>query len=144
MRSLAEDAGGDPTSATATLAAALGHAAPEGVVRVFADELPTIAHLLAAIPPTAAGHDLAREVRAADAPAATAVEAPHPALVEPLSARELEVLRMLRSDLSGPEIARELHVSLNTLRTHTRRIYTKLGATSRRHALRRATELGLT
>lgn len=47
---------------------------------------------------------------------------------------------MLRSDLSGPEIAHELHVSLNTLRTHTRRIYTKLGATSRRHTLRHATE----
>ena len=45
------------------------------------------------------------------------------------------MLRLLRSDLSGPEIARELHVSLNTLRTHTKHIYTKLGATNRREAV---------
>ena len=64
-------------------------------------------------------------------------------MVEELSARELDVLRLLRSDLSGPEIARELHVSLNTLRTHTQRIYTKLGVRSRREAVRRAAELGL-
>ena len=65
------------------------------------------------------------------------------ALVDQLSDRELDVLRLLRSDLSGPEIARELHVSLNTLRTHTKHIYTKLGATNRREALTRAAELGL-
>ena len=50
---------------------------------------------------------------------------------------------MLRSELSGSEIARELHVSLNTMRTHTKNIYTKLGATNRREAVRRAAELGL-
>ncbi|MFC5379890.1 LuxR C-terminal-related transcriptional regulator [Aquipuribacter nitratireducens] len=64
-------------------------------------------------------------------------------LPEPLSARELDVLRLLRGELSGPEIARTLHVSLNTLRTHTRRIYTKLGVSSRAAAVRRAHEVGL-
>ena len=64
-------------------------------------------------------------------------------LVDELSSRELDVLRLLRSDLSGPDIARELHVSLNTMRTHTKNIYTKLGATSRREAIRRAAEHGL-
>jgi LuxR family maltose regulon positive regulatory protein len=85
-----------------------------------------------------------RVLAAVDLPAASA--APRrtvPGLVEPLSPRELDVLRLLRSDLSGPEIARELHVSMNTLRTHTKRIYTKLGATSRREAVRRAAEHGL-
>ncbi len=52
------------------------------------------------------------------------------------------MLRLLRGDLSGPEIARELHVSLNTLRTHTKHIYTKLGATNRREAVTRAAQLG--
>ncbi len=45
------------------------------------------------------------------------------AIDEPLSERELEVLRLLGTDLNGPEIARELMVSLNTLRTHTKNIY---------------------
>ena len=65
------------------------------------------------------------------------------ALVEPLSERELEVLRLLASDLDGPEIASQLVVSLNTLRTHTKSIYTKLGVNSRRAAVRRAEELAL-
>ncbi len=64
-------------------------------------------------------------------------------LVEPLSERELEVLRLLGSDLDGPDIARELTVSLNTLRTHTRNIYAKLGVNSRRAAVRQAAELNL-
>jgi LuxR family maltose regulon positive regulatory protein len=64
-------------------------------------------------------------------------------LVEPLSERERDVLRLLASDLSGPEIARELVVSLNTVRTHTKSIYAKLGVNSRRTAVRRARELDL-
>ena len=64
-------------------------------------------------------------------------------LIEPLSERELEVLRLLESDLDGPDIARELSVSLPTVRTHTRNIYAKLGVNSRRAAVRRAAELGL-
>ena len=64
-------------------------------------------------------------------------------LAEPLSERELQVLRLLDSELSGPEIARELFISHNTLRTHTKHIFTKLGVTSRRAAVRRARERGL-
>ncbi len=64
-------------------------------------------------------------------------------LVEPLSDRELEVLRLLRTDLNGPEIARELMVSLSTVRTHTQNIYAKLGVNNRRAAIRRAEELDL-
>jgi LuxR family maltose regulon positive regulatory protein len=63
--------------------------------------------------------------------------------VEQLSTRELDVLRLLASDLDGPSIARELVVSLNTVRTHTKNIYTKLGVNSRREAVTRAGELGL-
>jgi LuxR family maltose regulon positive regulatory protein len=64
-------------------------------------------------------------------------------LVEPLSERELEVIKLLRSELSGPEIAKQLIVSLNTLRTHTKNIFNKLGVNSRRAAVRRAEELHL-
>ena len=51
-------------------------------------------------------------------------------MMEPLSERELEVLRLLGTELSGPEIADRLSVSLNTVRTHTKNIYGKLGATA--------------
>ncbi|HYP41189.1 MAG TPA: LuxR C-terminal-related transcriptional regulator, partial [Chloroflexia bacterium] len=55
----------------------------------------------------------------------------------------LEVLRLLRTELTGPEIAHELTVSLHTMRTHTNNIYNKLGVNNRRAAVRRAEELGL-
>ena len=64
-------------------------------------------------------------------------------LIEPLSERELDVLRLLATDLDGPDIARGLMVSLNTMRTHTKNIYAKLGVNSRRAAVRRAEELNL-
>ena len=63
--------------------------------------------------------------------------------VEPLTERELEVLRFFRTELSGPEIARELVVALSTIRTHTKSIYSKLGVNNRRGAVNRAEELGL-
>ena len=68
---------------------------------------------------------------------------PSQGLIEPLSERELDVLWLLRTDLDGPDIARELVVSLNTVRTHTKNIYAKLGVNSRRAAVRRARELDL-
>jgi LuxR family maltose regulon positive regulatory protein len=64
-------------------------------------------------------------------------------LIEPLSARELEVLQLLDTELDGPEIAQRLFVSLNTMRTHTKSIYTKFGVNNRRAAVRRGRELGL-
>jgi LuxR family transcriptional regulator, maltose regulon positive regulatory protein len=60
-----------------------------------------------------------------------------------LSEREVDVLRLLGTDLDGPDIARELSVSLNTVRTHTSHIYAKLGVNSRRAAVRLAEELDL-
>jgi LuxR family maltose regulon positive regulatory protein len=63
--------------------------------------------------------------------------------VEPLTERELEVLRLLASDLDGPGIADELVVGLSTVRTHTKSIYAKLGVTTRRAAVRRGEQLGL-
>jgi LuxR family maltose regulon positive regulatory protein len=66
-----------------------------------------------------------------------------PASPEQLTERELQVLRLLDSELSGPQIARELFVSHNTLRTHTKHIFSKLEVTTRRAAVRRAHERGL-
>ncbi|MFZ0972206.1 MAG: LuxR C-terminal-related transcriptional regulator, partial [Solirubrobacteraceae bacterium] len=62
---------------------------------------------------------------------------------QPLTDAELRVLRLLQSGLSYREIAAELFLSHNTVRTHTRHLRTKLGATSRAEAVTRARELGL-
>ncbi|CAG0974349.1 partial HTH-type transcriptional regulator MalT, partial [Anaerolineae bacterium] len=64
-------------------------------------------------------------------------------LIEALSQRELDILRLFKTELSGPEIAQELVIALSTVRTHTKSIYNKLNVNSRRGAVKRAIELGL-
>lgn len=68
---------------------------------------------------------------------------PPSTLIEPLSQREREVLRLLATDLSGPEIANELSIALSTVRYHSNNIYGKLNVHNRRTAVRRAEVLGL-
>ncbi len=117
---------------------------PGGYVRVFADEGEPMARLLAALAKRDGWRPYLRRLHAAAA-ATAGLNSPSTGdgLIDPLSERELDVLRLLTTDLGGPEISRELTVSLNTLRTHTKNVYAKLGVTSRREAVRRAAELGL-
>ncbi|MFI5694534.1 LuxR C-terminal-related transcriptional regulator [Kribbella sp. NPDC051586] len=122
----------------AALERALTLAEPEGYARVFIAEGEPMLTMLQRHRPASAY--LRRLLDAARQPAR--VSAPQP-LLDPLSDRELDVLRLLTSELDGPSIARELVVSLNTVRTHTKHIYTKLGVNSRRAAIRRAHQLGL-
>ena len=63
--------------------------------------------------------------------------------IEPLSQRELEILRLFKTELSGPEIAQELVIALSTVRSHTKSIFSKLDVNNRRSAVKRATELDL-
>ena len=142
LAALAHNTAGDRPSAVSMLEEALVRAEPEGYVRVFADEGPAMLALLHAVSTRGEGGRHARRVLAAVS-TKTGVVPARPDLVEELSDRERDVLRLLRSELSGPDIARELMVSLNTMRTHTRNIYTKLGVSNRREAVRRAGELGL-
>ena len=142
LRALAHQALGDVQAALASLERAVTLAEPEGYVRVFADEGPPMTALLRAAVKQGNRRDYARRLLAA----ASGTEQARPrtqALIDPLSERELDVLRLLATDLDGPAIARELMVSLNTMRTHTKSIYTKLAVTNRRTAVRRAEELGL-
>jgi LuxR family maltose regulon positive regulatory protein len=73
----------------------------------------------------------------------TPISLPSQPLIEPLSQREKEVLRLFKTALSGPEIAHELVIALSTLRTHTKSIYSKLNVANRRAAVKRAAELDL-
>jgi LuxR family maltose regulon positive regulatory protein len=127
--------------APATLERALRLAEPEGYVRVFVGEGAPMATLLEALSRQQPTWLYPR--RLLDALREGVAEPPRQRLVDPLSARELDVLRLLASDLDGPAIARELVVSLNTVRTHTKSIYAKLGVNSRRAAVTRARELDL-
>ena len=151
LQALAHQSRGDVPAALAALRRALAAAEPEGYVRLFVDEGPPMGTLLRAVvrqrtAPSSAHRLLAVVDRAADLAAVDRVvdgTPGRPGLVDPLSARELDVLRLLGSDLDGPAIARELFVSLNTVRTHTKAVYAKLGVNNRRAAVRRAGELDL-
>jgi LuxR family maltose regulon positive regulatory protein len=142
LQALAHEAQVNIPLALAPLERALALAEPEGYVRIFVDEGPPMAALLR----EAAKHGIAphyvSRLRAAFGKAEGATPTTQ-LLIEPLSERELEVLRLLGTELNGPEIARELMVSLNTMRTHTKNIYSKLGVNNRRAAVRRAEELDL-
>ncbi len=161
LLSLAHQAQGNKSRALASLEHALSLAEPEGYVRIFVDEGEALRLLIekqsrnrdyplsgyadkllaafiqpAAAPKSANLHQKSDMLEPEVRPAKNM-------LVEPLSERELEVLKLLRSELSGPEIAGQLIVSLNTLRTHTKNIFNKLGVNNRRAAIRRAEELDL-
>jgi LuxR family maltose regulon positive regulatory protein len=131
---------GNTRAGLVPLEGALTLAEPEGYVRIFVDEGAPMAALLAAARHVPASY--LRQLLTAFGETAGNRQTKQ-ALIEPLSERELEVLRLLASDLSGPQIARELVVSLNTVRTHTKSVYTKLSVNSRREAVRRGEELDL-
>jgi LuxR family maltose regulon positive regulatory protein len=133
---------GDVPAALATLERAMTLAEPEGYVRVFVDEGPSMAGLLREAAKRRVAPTYVRRLLAAFGDREDGARV-RQALVEPLSERELDVLRLLATDLDGPGIAAELVVSLNTVRTHTKNIYAKLGVNSRRAAVRRAAELDL-
>jgi LuxR family maltose regulon positive regulatory protein len=141
LLALGQQSRADVPAALAALQRAVTRAQPEGYVRLFADEGPAMAALLKALAKRSVAPGYVRQLLASTT---EGQHRPNPnALVEPLSDRELDVLRLLGTDLDGPDIARALSVSLNTMRTHTRNIYAKLGVTSRRAAVRQAHDLNL-
>ncbi|WP_282949185.1 LuxR C-terminal-related transcriptional regulator [Cellulomonas endometrii] len=150
LRALVRRGLGDMPGALDVLDRAVRLAAREGHVRVLADEGAPMAALLRRLADRPGAHPSTRVLRAA-AERTAAVRPTTPdrpdrstgPVVAPLTARERDVLRLLGGDLDGPAMARELGLSLNTLRTHTRNVYAKLGVQNRRAAVRRGEELGL-
>ena len=147
VRALTREASGDVEGALNDLGASLVAGVPAGYQRLFLDEGEPMLGLLsaAAVRPELAGSPHAAELlRAAGLDRPPAQQAPKiPMGQEPLSERELEVLRLLATDMTGPEIASQLFMSVNTFRTHTRHIFTKLDVTTRRAAVTRTSELDL-
>jgi LuxR family maltose regulon positive regulatory protein len=151
LQSLAQYVQGDIPAALIPLQQALTLAEPEGYMRVFLDEGSFMEQLLREaaarkIMPNYTSKLLAafeaQEQEGTSASPIPTFSASQP-LIEPLSQRELEVLRLFKTELSGPAIARELGIALSTIRTHTESIYNKLNVNNRRAAVKRAAELGL-
>ena len=144
LQTLAYEAQGKHDQALNSLEEALTLAEPEGYVRTFIDEGKPMKKLLRQAASRGIAQDYIGKLLTAFEQTGT-IERPTTSqpLIEPLSKRELEVLRLLATELSGPEIARELLVSENTMRTHTKNIYSKLFVNNRRAAVKKARELNL-
>ena len=134
---------GDRNAAAAAAEAALAAAEPDRLIFPFA--MTEAAELLDALPRHATAHgallaDIVDVLQGTSAPSTDREPLTQP---EELSPSELRVLRYLPTNMTRPEIARELYVSINTVNTHIRNIYAKLDARSRSAAVQRARELRL-
>jgi LuxR family transcriptional regulator, maltose regulon positive regulatory protein len=145
----------DEPGALAALQRALTLAEPEGYIRTFADEGEPMADLLQRLlgawrkeRPEDVPLDYASRLLASldvdiKAPSGTDVRDTATLILDPITGRELEVLRLLDSELSNREIAARLFVSLDTVKSHTRHLYAKLGVHNRHLAVKRARDLKL-
>jgi LuxR family maltose regulon positive regulatory protein len=145
---------GDVDGAITQIDRALRLAAPDGIRRPFVEHGAWIAEMAAARECEVSGEFAAVSEIAPVSPIPLSPVSPAapvlepavisgPSLTEPLTERETMVLRYLRSMLSVAEIASMLSVSANTIKTHVRHVYRKLGVSRRRDAVRRARELRL-
>lgn len=155
LQALAFQARGEGEKASAALDSALALAEPGGYVRVFIDEGAPMRLLISDLR-SRIGERARSESEPssylllayidkllATFPSLGLAEKDEPAIIEPLSERELEVLRLLASHLSRTEIAQELFISVNTARSHIKNIYAKLMVHRRKEAIQRAKDWGL-
>jgi LuxR family transcriptional regulator, maltose regulon positive regulatory protein len=156
LRALALAACGDHASALGALTEALTLARRPGYVRVLADEGAPMRALLTQLPVARPGQQnvagrvdpgyltaLLRACGQPDAPPTRRAVAAPPGLAEPLTDRELEVLRLLAAGKSNQRIAHDLVVALDTVKKHVTHVLGKLGAANRTEAVARARDLGL-
>jgi len=143
LQALSEQTLGREEGARACLEKAVRLAAPEGYCRAFVEGGPPVLELLPRVRPVAP--DFVDQLLSR-AQAERSLEKPSPPvqpLVEPLSERELQVLRLVADGLSNREIAERLIISVGTVKTHAHNIYGKLSVRGRTQAVARARELEL-
>ncbi|MGQ4388216.1 LuxR C-terminal-related transcriptional regulator [Streptomyces sp. SAS_270] len=142
-RAQTADALGDDSAAQRLTARALSTARPQTLRRPFLDAGPWLQHLVRRQPALTRGHDWLPPELTGHAPGHHAHGLGPDVVTEPLSEREHEVLERLAQTMSTEEIAADLHLSVNTVKTHLKNIYRKLAATRRGEAVRHARELHL-
>ncbi len=130
---------GDTRKALAALEQALAIAEPSGYIRIVLDQGPPIQKLLEKVKRTTYINKLLSQFQ----PAGRQPVAPPQSLIDPLSERELEILRLLPTNLTTPEMAAELYISVSTVRSHIKSIYSKLNVHRRTEAVNQAEDLGL-
>jgi LuxR family maltose regulon positive regulatory protein len=142
---LAQAAKGDVPAALMPLERALTLAEPEGYVRVFVGEGETMRNLLRQAATQGIAPDYARRLLAAfgDPFRGASTSGHTTGLAEPLTTREIEVLRLIAAGLRNEEIAGRLFISLATVKRHIANAYGKLAVSNRVEAVSRARELGL-
>jgi LuxR family maltose regulon positive regulatory protein len=143
LQALAFQGKKDIARALAILERAGSLAQPERYVRVFLDEGEPMAKLLYQARTHRIGTGFLAELLSAISRSSGTTQSPIQLLIEPLSTRELEVLKLIESGYSNPEIAAKLVISIKTVKRHISNIYTKLGVESRTHAVSLGRELGL-
>jgi LuxR family transcriptional regulator, maltose regulon positive regulatory protein len=149
LQAVAFQTQGEPDRAIQVLGQSLALAEPGGFIRIFVDEGPRMAQLLfdalsQGIVPEYIQNILAAFPRDDPKRNASPKRPDNPSeWIEPLSDRELEILQLIDQGLTNPEIGKRLYISLNTVKVHTRNIYSKLGVNNRSAAGARARALGI-
>jgi LuxR family maltose regulon positive regulatory protein len=152
LKALALQAQGNTSAALTQLGRSLELAEPERITRIYLDEGASVAALLKTLcqsqgTPSHLQRYAQGLLEALDFSSREAIQPRIPVstsrMVEPLTRRERQVLRLMLAGLSGPEIAEELVIANSTVRSHIKSIYGKLGAHSRYEAIERAKALKL-
>lgn len=149
LRALALRAGGQITTALENLKKAFELAEPGGFLQIFIDEGNSLASLLyTALERGLEGPYLSRLLRAIPIDESLGIDLPAPGRgqgieIEPLTERETEILKAMGAGLTNPEIAAKLTISLHTVKTHARNIYSKLAVSNRTEAVLKGISLGV-
>jgi LuxR family maltose regulon positive regulatory protein len=142
LQSLAYQGKKDINAAVTSLAQAVSLAQPEGYQRVFLDEGDLVKKLLYLVKSNQDATGFAGQLLDAFGPVAGPAPVPAQLLIEPLSAREIEVLKLIEAGWSNQEIATKLFISITTVKRHISNIYAKLDVKTRTQAVARGKELG--
>jgi LuxR family maltose regulon positive regulatory protein len=139
----------ETAQATTTLEQALALAKPGGFIRTFVNEGPPMARLLYDALKREIAPEYVQRLLAAfpdfepEKAGSTRAQGDQSGLIDPLSERELEILQLISQGLTNQEISKKLFLSVHTVKTHTRNIYSKLDAHHRTEAVAKASEIGI-